>query len=107
MPIGILLEKGMIRFKEAEPAARKKQRPAEKIITGLKEAIAASEKVAAKPKRDRKEKATPAPAANETPRAKKMISIRLDQDVIDHFKAGGVGWQSKINAELRKAAGLS
>lgn len=95
----------MIRYGKAEPEQTRKPRPAEKIITGLKEALEVSEKVT-KPKRDRKESATPEPAANETPRAKKMISIRLDQDVIDHFKAGGVGWQSKINAELRKAAGL-
>lgn len=39
-------------------------------------------------------------------RPKKAISIRLDQDIIDHFKAGGDGWQSRINDELRKCSGL-
>ena len=30
----------------------------------------------------------------------------LDPDVIEHFKAGGKGWQTRVNAALRKAAGL-
>ena len=33
-------------------------------------------------------------------------TIRLDPDVIAAFKAQGAGWQSRINAALRKAAGL-
>lgn len=33
-------------------------------------------------------------------------TIRLDPAVIAHFKAGGPGWQSRINEALRKAAGL-
>ncbi|MFN3721103.1 MAG: BrnA antitoxin family protein [Rhizobium rhizophilum] len=37
---------------------------------------------------------------------KQAISIRLDQEVIDRFKAGGEGWQSRINEALRKAVGL-
>ena len=28
------------------------------------------------------------------------VSIRLDQTVVDHFKASGSGWQSRINALL-------
>jgi len=36
-------------------------------------------------------------------RPKKQISIRLDQDVIDKFKATGKGWQARINAVLRDA----
>jgi uncharacterized protein (DUF4415 family) len=38
--------------------------------------------------------------------SKRQISLRLDQAVIDHFRAGGPGWQSRLNAALRKAAGL-
>lgn len=34
---------------------------------------------------------------------KQQISLRLDQDVIEHFRAGGPGWQSRINATLREA----
>ena len=40
----------------------------------------------------------------ETP--KKAISLRLDQEVIDRFKASGDGWQSRMNEALRKAVGL-
>ena len=38
--------------------------------------------------------------------AKVSTTIRLDPDVIAAFRAGGPGWQSRINAALRKAAGL-
>lgn len=30
----------------------------------------------------------------------------LDQQVVDFFVASGPGWQTRINAALRKAAGL-
>jgi uncharacterized protein (DUF4415 family) len=33
--------------------------------------------------------------------AKKAVSVRLDQDVIDFFKAEGRGYQTRINAVLR------
>lgn len=33
-------------------------------------------------------------------------TIRLDADVLAAFKASGAGWQSRINAALRKAADL-
>ena len=33
-------------------------------------------------------------------------TLRLDPDVLDWFKAGGAGWQSRMNQALRKAAGL-
>jgi uncharacterized protein (DUF4415 family) len=31
---------------------------------------------------------------------KRPVSIRLDQAVVDHFKAQGPGWQSRINDAL-------
>jgi uncharacterized protein (DUF4415 family) len=34
-------------------------------------------------------------------------TLRLDPDVISHFKAMGAGWQTRMNDALRKAAGLS
>ena len=34
------------------------------------------------------------------------ISIRLSPEVIEHFKAGGPGWQSRIDDALRKAVGV-
>ncbi|HEU0217821.1 MAG TPA: BrnA antitoxin family protein [Stellaceae bacterium] len=37
---------------------------------------------------------------------KEAVNIRLDPDVLAHFRAGGPGWQSRINSVLRKAAGL-
>lgn len=33
--------------------------------------------------------------------AKKAVSVRLDQDVIDYFKADGPGYQTRMNAVLR------
>jgi uncharacterized protein (DUF4415 family) len=38
--------------------------------------------------------------------AKEHVNLRLDSDVLAHFRAGGPGWQSRINATLRKAAKL-
>ena len=34
------------------------------------------------------------------------VSIRLSPEVLDHFKASGPGWQSRIDEALRKAAGI-
>jgi uncharacterized protein (DUF4415 family) len=39
------------------------------------------------------------------PQTKMQTTLRLDRDVVDHFKAGGRGWQSRINAALKKAIG--
>jgi len=38
--------------------------------------------------------------------AKAQVTLRLDPDVIAKFRADGPGWQSRMNAALRKAAGL-
>ncbi len=35
------------------------------------------------------------------PVAKKALSIRLDQDIVDFFQASGRGYQTRINAVLR------
>jgi len=37
---------------------------------------------------------------------KRLVSLRLDKAVLEHFRATGPGWQSRINQALRKAAGL-
>ncbi len=37
---------------------------------------------------------------------KGAISLRLDPDVLAFFRATGPGWQTRINAALRKAAKL-
>ena len=39
------------------------------------------------------------------PGAKETVSLRVDRDVLDYFQADGPGWQDRINAALRKAAG--
>jgi uncharacterized protein (DUF4415 family) len=37
-------------------------------------------------------------------KVKRAVSLRLDEDVIDWFKKGGPGWQTRMNDALRKAA---
>lgn len=40
------------------------------------------------------------PAAATT---KQAISIRLDKDILTHFREAGSGWQARINATLRRS----
>ncbi|AZO80371.1 MULTISPECIES: BrnA antitoxin family protein [unclassified Bosea (in: a-proteobacteria)] len=48
-----------------------------------------------------------APAKQPTiPGAKELVSLRIDRDVLEHFQSGGSGWQDRMNAVLRRAAGL-
>lgn len=50
----------------------------------------------------------PAPAkAPPIPNAREQVTLRIDRDVLEHFQADGPGWQDRLNAALRKAAGLS
>jgi uncharacterized protein (DUF4415 family) len=46
-----------------------------------------------------------APKAPSIPGAKETVSLRIDRDVLDYFQEGGPGWQERINAALRVAAG--
>ena len=52
------------------------------------------------------EPAKPAPVVStsepDTFEAKRMITLRIDQDIIDWFKASGRGYQTRINAALRQ-----
>jgi uncharacterized protein (DUF4415 family) len=41
-----------------------------------------------------------------TDNPKKQVTLRLDADVVDKFRADGPGWQTRINNALRKVAGL-
>lgn len=34
---------------------------------------------------------------------KQQVTLRLDRDVVERFRATGPGWQKKINDALRKA----
>ncbi len=45
------------------------------------------------------------PVGTVKPSAKRPVSLRLDPDVLEYFRAGGPGWQSRINHALRKAIG--
>lgn len=40
------------------------------------------------------------------PGGKETVALRLDREVLAHFQDDGPGWQDRINAALRKAAGL-
>lgn len=34
---------------------------------------------------------------------KEQVSLRLDKDVLERFRAGGPGWQTRINESLKSA----
>ncbi len=36
-------------------------------------------------------------------RPKEAVKLRLSGEVLDHFRAGGPGWQTRINATLERA----
>lgn len=43
------------------------------------------------------------PKGSVKPDAKQQVTLRLDRDVIEKFRAGGPGWQSRINEVLKRA----
>jgi len=45
------------------------------------------------------------PKAATIPGVREQVTLRIDQDVLEYFQEGGPGWQDRINAALRKAAG--
>ncbi|WP_155774098.1 BrnA antitoxin family protein [Rhodovulum sp. MB263] len=51
-------------------------------------------------------KAKPQRGRPKAARTKVSTTIRLSPEVLEHFKAGGPGWQTRIDEALRKAAGL-
>jgi uncharacterized protein (DUF4415 family) len=50
--------------------------------------------------------AAEAPKMPAIPGARQSVTLRIDEDVLEHFQADGPGWQDRINAALRVAAGL-
>ena len=38
---------------------------------------------------------------------KKLVSLRLSASVLEHFKATGPGWQTRIDETLKRAVGRS
>jgi len=47
----------------------------------------------------------PQKAPPAVPGVKEQVTLRIDRDVLDFFQKDGPGWQDRINAALRKAAG--
>jgi uncharacterized protein (DUF4415 family) len=47
----------------------------------------------------------PPPKKPALPGVKELVSLRIDQDVLEHFQESGPGWQDRINEALRRAAG--
>ena len=45
------------------------------------------------------------PKKTALPGVKEQVSLRIDQDVLEHFQEGGSGWQDRINDALRKTIG--
>ena len=45
------------------------------------------------------------PKKTSLPGVKELVSLRIDQEVLEYFQEGGAGWQDRINYALRKAAG--
>jgi hypothetical protein len=35
-----------------------------------------------------------------------MVTLRIERAVLEHFQSAGPGWQDRINAVLREAAGI-
>jgi uncharacterized protein (DUF4415 family) len=46
-----------------------------------------------------------APKTSALPGTKETVSLKIDSDVLEYFQADGPGWQDRINAALRAAAG--
>jgi uncharacterized protein (DUF4415 family) len=73
-----------------------------RIPTGARDAAEAAFKAAT---------SKPPPLVEEQPKAqtlpgtKELVSLRIDADVLAFFQEDGPGWQDRINAALRKAAG--
>jgi uncharacterized protein (DUF4415 family) len=40
------------------------------------------------------------------PGVKETVSLRIDQDVLEHYRSEGPGWQDRINAVLREASNI-
>ena len=74
----------------ARPPERRSASPWDKAEAAFKKATTKS--------------ADPAPEPAALPGVRETVSLRIDQDVLEHFRQKGAGWQDRINAALRKAA---
>lgn len=73
----------------------KEMRPASEVAPEIVEAHARGELASNPPRQFRGPQKKP---------TKVQTTIRLDADVVAHFKEGGKGWQSRINTALRNTA---
>jgi uncharacterized protein (DUF4415 family) len=48
-----------------------------------------------------RERGWPLPGRPRLASPKQAVNIRLDPEIVAHFKAGGRGWQTRINAALK------
>ena len=78
--------------RELDKAALRAMRPARDVLP--------PELVAILPKRK------PGQRGPQKAPIKQQVTLRLDQDVLRHFRSKGSGWQSRINKSLRKVSGL-
>lgn len=85
-------EEGEVR--ELTAADFRRMRPARDVLPKLIGAKAAAEllRPRGRPRKD-------------NPKA--QVTLRLDAEVVDHFKSGGAGWQTRINAALKRAVAKS
>ncbi len=85
-------EEGEVR--ELTVADFRRMRPAREVLPKLIGAKAAAEllRPRGRPRKD-------------NPKA--QVTLRLDAEVVDHFKSGGAGWQTRINAALKRAVAKS
>lgn len=129
--MGLIHQYGKKSAAEIAAEIRDRQPPAEKIMDGMKEALDVAQGKAKpfkehkpKPAGERlikaakgmrkqvqeagvKESLSTEPKRRGRPTSgKTAIKIRIDNDVLAKFRAGGDGWQTEINAALRKHFGI-
>lgn len=78
------------------------ERPPRRMMDSRQAAEAAFKQATAKPVA----LAVPAVKSAPIPGAREMVTLRIERDVIEHFQADGPGWQDRMIAALRSAAGL-
>lgn len=78
------------------PTQKERQAATNKAMSAVLKQIAEGTLRPPKPKSGRKP----------DPNAKKLLTLRLDPQVIEYFRSTGEGWQTRMNDALRKAAGL-
>jgi uncharacterized protein (DUF4415 family) len=45
----------------------------------------------------------PIPPVTSLPGVRELVSLRIDQDVLEHYRGLGRDWQDRINETLRRA----